>query len=192
MYDPNQEPFTYRVGDILGRDYYVDALVNSLSRHLPTELAVQVSNTNSAPIKMPVWKRRPGKKHLVIFLCYHATAHELEKTQLILEESLPAIFPAEMTRLDLIDFWDENRVWDAKLGARSGIMPLIYLRRPLSGVDRQFEIDQTVNQVVSDEYKSDLGHDLLHHLPFPRLKGFRYMRVPVHLAYSMNTNLMEL
>ncbi|OQE40214.1 hypothetical protein PENCOP_c006G06358 [Penicillium coprophilum] len=401
MYDPNQEPFTYRVGDILGREYYADAVINFLSRHLPTELAVQVSNTNSTPIRMPVWKRRPGETHLVIFLLYHATAHELEKTQRTLEESLPAIFPAEMvtktmsegewiyetvpwytknpnmtlelipwdrhrikTRLDLMDFWDEYRVWDAKLGARSGIMPLVYLRKPLSDldeaqfnvltikslypspvimrhlvfeelctdlvycgcidpyggaseddahekgaeeelwhpeqpffinpplwlpvittdhtrivfsltnqlteagkqslegimlafdgpdepgseseidyqneeprpeyslidwkndtdvidgkvkdiwkifqdlylhprtsnqflpgfvcVDRQFEIDQTVIRVVSDEYKSDPGHDLLHHLPFPRLRGIRYMRVPAHLAYSMNTNLMKL
>ncbi|KAJ5360066.1 hypothetical protein N7517_009257 [Penicillium concentricum] len=395
MHDPNQEPFTSRPGDIAGREYYANAVVTTLSRHLPMELAVQVSNTHSTPIRMPVWKRRPGNTHLVIFLLYDTTAQELEKTQQTLQESLPAMFPAEKmvkrlsegkwisetepwytetpdmtlelipwdrhrmkTRLDLMDFWEEYRLWDAELGARPGIMPLIFLRKPLSDldeaqfnvltiksaypspvamrhmvfgdlctdmerfgcvdayrgafengprkkgaeeelwhpeqpffinpptwlpairtnwirvvfsltnqlteagkqslkgimlafdesdgsdsevdsrneeprpeysfihwksdtdmvdgkvkdiwdivqdlhlypktsntcplyficVDRQFEIDQTVIQIVADEYKSDPGHDLLHHLRFPGLRGFRYMRVPAHLAYSENKN----
>ncbi|OQE12140.1 hypothetical protein PENVUL_c001G03784 [Penicillium vulpinum] len=349
---------------------------------------------------MPIWKRRPGNTHLVIFLLYHTTAQELDETYRTLQESLPAMFPPEKvtrrmskgewiyetepwytktpdmtlelisrdrhrmkTRLDLVDFWDEYRVWDAKLGARPEIMPLIFLRKPLSDldeaqfnvltfksshsyrspaimrhmvfgdlctdierfgcvnvyrgafehaprkksaeeefwhpeqpffispplwlpiiktnwirtvvsltnqlteagklsleqilltfdepdlsgsesevasrdeetrpeflfvpwksddtgmvegkvkdiwevvrdlylypksdnrravsfvcVDRQFEADQTVILVVVEEYKSEPDHDLLQHLPFPSLRGFRYIRAPVHLAYIGNSN----
>ncbi|KAJ5512872.1 hypothetical protein N7463_002424 [Penicillium fimorum] len=343
---------------------------------------------------MPVWKRRPGNTHLVIFLLYHTTSQELEKTHRTLQESLPAMFPAEKvneslsqgewisetepwytetpdmtlelipwdrhgmkTRLDLMDFWNEYRLWDAELRERPGIMPLIFLRKPLSDldepqfnvltfkstytspvimthmvfgdlctnmerfgcvpvygggfengpgktgakklwhpeqpffnnpppwlpvittgwhrivfsltnqlteagkqslegtmlafdesdgsesevdsrneqirpeyslihwksdtdiidgkvkdiwdivqdlylypktdgwgalyfvcVDRQFEIDQTVIHVVADKYKSDPGHDLLHHMPSSGLRGFRYRRAPAHLTYSENTN----
>ncbi|KAJ5836255.1 hypothetical protein N7447_002281 [Penicillium robsamsonii] len=395
IHDPNQEPFTSRAGDISGREYYANAVVTALGRHLPTELAVQVSNIHSTPIRMPVWKRRPGNTHLVIFLLYQTTAQEFEKTQRTLQQSLPAMFPAEQvkrrmsqgewifetkpwytetpdmtlelipwdrhrmkTRLDLMDFWDEYRLWDAELRTRPGIMPLIFLRKPLSDldepqfnvltiksiypspvitrhmvfgdictnmerlgcvhvyggpfeyglrkkgageefwhpeqpffinprpwlpvittswirvvfsltnqlteagkqslkrimlafdesdgsgseadsqneetrpeyslihwkgdtdmvdgkvkdiwdivqdlhlypringwgplyfvcVDRQFGIDQTVIQVVADKCKSEPGHDLLHHLPFSGLRGFRYRRVPADLAYHENSN----
>ncbi|KAJ5199462.1 hypothetical protein N7491_011333 [Penicillium cf. griseofulvum] len=163
MHDLNQESFTSSAGDTSGREYYANTVVTALSRHLPIELAIQVSNTRSTPIRMPIRKRRPGNTHLVIFLFYHTTAQELEKTQKTLEESLPAMFPREKpwytetpdmtlelipwnrhrmkTRLDLLDFWDEYRVWDAELGRRPGIMPLICLRKPLSNLDEaQFSI----------------------------------------------------
>lgn len=398
MHDPYQEPFSSRTGDILGKEYYSDAVIMGLSRYLPKELAVQISNTRSSPIKMPVWKRRPSNTHLVIFLLYPTTTQEFEKTLRTLQDSLPAMFPPEKvtrklsggewvygtepwyteipdmtlelipwdlhrlkTRQDLTDFWDEYRVWDARLGTIYEVTPLICLRKPLSDldeaqfnvltvkspypsplimrhmtfgdictnmesfgpvnvwggsfnhvsrkkgaeeelwhpeqpffihpprwlpingtnwirtvvfltnqlteagrqslerimltfvkpdwsepesdtesrdeerrpeysfvpwksedtgmldgkvkdiwdlvqslylhttasnrrrapfvcVDQQFEVDQTVILVVADEYKSEPGHDLLQHLPFPSLRGFRYIRAPAHLAYFENTN----
>jgi hypothetical protein len=45
------------------------------------------------------------------------------------------------TRLDILDFWDEYRLWDAELRKRRGIMPLICLRKPLSDLDEaQFNV----------------------------------------------------
>ncbi|KAJ5700719.1 hypothetical protein N7536_003732 [Penicillium majusculum] len=50
-------------------------------------------------------------------------------------------------------------------------------------VDQQFELDQSVILVQADEWDSDLEHDLLQGLPFPRLRGFKYTRASAELAY---------
>jgi hypothetical protein len=72
------------------------------------------------------------------------------------------------------------------------LYPEIHKRNPcFVCVDRQFEIDQTLIVVVADEYRSNPGHNVLQHLPFPSLKGFRYMRSPAHLVYSGNRNWVK-
>lgn len=174
LHDPDEEPFKSGTADILGREYYAKAVTTALGRYLPTELAIQVSNTNSLPIKMPVWNRRPSRTHLVIFLMYPTSTQDLENTYQKLVEVVPTRFlytrdrvsttksdkglvleteewytEAHMTlelvpwdrhrmktRRDLVNFWNEYRTWDAQLGEnRNGIMPLLYLRRPLSALD---------------------------------------------------------
>ena len=174
LHDPDEEPFKSGTADILGREYYAKAVTTALGRYLPTELAIQVSNTNSLPIKMPVWNRRPSRTHLVIFLMYPTSTQDLENTYQKLVEVVPTRFlytrdrvsttksdkglvleteewytEAHMTlelvpwdrhrmktRRDLVNFWNEYRTWDAQLGGnRNGIMPLLYLRRPLSALD---------------------------------------------------------
>ncbi|KUM66019.1 hypothetical protein ACN42_g1050 [Penicillium freii] len=174
LHDPDEEPFKSGTADILGREYYAKAVVTAFGRYLPTELAIQISNMNSLPIKMPVWNRRPSKTHLVIFLTYPTTSQDLETTYQKLAEAVPTRFlhtrnrflsttsdtgfvieteewytEAHMTlelvpwdrhsmktRRDIVNFWNEYRVWDAQLGRNEhGIMPLIYLRRPLSALD---------------------------------------------------------
>ncbi|KAJ5505321.1 hypothetical protein N7453_004278 [Penicillium expansum] len=167
LHDPDEEPFKPGTANILGREYYAKA-------YLPTELAIQIANTNSDPIKMPIWDRRPSNTHLVIFLLYPTTPQELGNTYKKLEEVIPTKFfhrgprmPITIpntgftvqteewytephmtlevvpwnkhrmkTRRDLINFWNEYRVWDAQLGRKEGgIMPLLCLPRPLAALD---------------------------------------------------------
>jgi hypothetical protein len=56
-------------------------------------------------------------------------------------------------------------------------------------VDAQFARDETVILVRADEYTDcDPEHELLRHLPFSCLRGFRYIRVPIHLTGSRAKN----
>lgn len=174
LHDPDEEPFKPGTANILGRDYYAKAVIAAFTQYLPTELAIQIANTNSDPIKMPIWDRRPSNTHLVIFLLYPTTPQELGNTYKKLEEVIPTKFfhrgprmPITIpntgftvqteewytephmtlevvpwnkhrmkTRRDLINFWNEYRVWDAQLGRKEGgIMPLLYLPRPLAALD---------------------------------------------------------
>ncbi|KAJ5799410.1 uncharacterized protein N7518_001478 [Penicillium psychrosexuale] len=40
LYDPYEEPFKPGTADILGREYYANAVITALSRYLPIELAI--------------------------------------------------------------------------------------------------------------------------------------------------------
>ncbi|KGO73400.1 hypothetical protein PITC_085380 [Penicillium italicum] len=174
LHDPDEEPFKHGTADILAREYCAKAVITAFSHYLPAELAIQISNTNSVPIKMPVWNRRPSNTHLVIFVLYPATSQDLGEMYQRLEEAIPKKFfhtrrrfPRTIsstsfvpeteewctephmtlelvpwdrhrmkTRRDLVNFWNEYRVWDAELGRKEhGIMPLLFLRRPLSALD---------------------------------------------------------
>ncbi|CAG8899299.1 unnamed protein product [Penicillium egyptiacum] len=148
VHDPDQELSMIGSAQILAREYYVKAVTAALRPHLPMELALEVSNTRSSQIKMPVWERRPSRTHLVIFCTYQTTTEELRKTQKVIQDGLSPVLngyrTAELvpldrhrirTRRDLISFWEKYRLWDAYMPVGRGILvPLIYLSQPLKNI----------------------------------------------------------
>ncbi|KAJ5082421.1 hypothetical protein N7532_011464 [Penicillium argentinense] len=59
-------------------------------------------------------------------------------------------------------------------------------------LDRQSAVDSTVLVVRTTQYFVDPFHPLLKHLPYPRLPGFEYTRVPARLAgFMMRTILRD-
>lgn len=59
-------------------------------------------------------------------------------------------------------------------------------------VDAQFALDETVILAKADLYEDEEdcapGHERLMHLPYPHLRGFQFMRVPIHRIGSRSWN----
>ncbi|KAJ5848631.1 hypothetical protein N7455_012588 [Penicillium solitum] len=98
---------------------------------------------------MPVWNRRPIEAVPARFLHTRNKFSTTESDKGLVLETEERYTEAHMTlelvpwnkhrmktRRDLVNFWNAYRMWDAQLGRhRYGIMPLLYLRRPLSALD---------------------------------------------------------
>ncbi|KAJ6188711.1 hypothetical protein N7519_003619 [Penicillium mononematosum] len=170
MHDPDREPFTADSA-ILGRELYAKAVTAALCPTLPSmELVTGIADRLSSPVKMPIWDRRPGRTHLVIFVLYHTTTEELHNTQKTIQDALSSIMEkvatdwekdnefqcskpwktdipemtAELipwdrhglrTRRELVAFWKEYHMWYTTFGWNNEDGALVYLSEPISDID---------------------------------------------------------
>ncbi|KAJ6096291.1 hypothetical protein N7486_007037 [Penicillium sp. IBT 16267x] len=155
MLDPYQEPFTSRTGDVLGREYYTRAAVTALviflmypSTAQEREETLQILQESPKRIFADEQRERKWLKKYSIYGVPDSSEYdssgidspdfdepdidEPEYTALdVTFELIPWEQHRMKTRLDLLDFWDEYRVWGVRIGGPDS-MPLICLHEPMS------------------------------------------------------------
>lgn len=79
------------------------------------ELPINISNTYRNPIKMPVWDRHPGRRHLLIFVLYHTTTEEIHNTQKTIQDALPSIMGKETTDWENDNKYNRPKPWGTEI-----------------------------------------------------------------------------
>ncbi|CRL22109.1 unnamed protein product [Penicillium camemberti] len=142
----------------------------------------------------PTWGSLIEEESHLIFLTNRLTeeqTQELQDPSPILDESgeYYKVLPWKDRKAGAPDGKMED-IWEiitkSYHASGAGDLPSIFVF-----ADAQFALNETVILVKADLYEDegcDPGHERLMHLPYPRLRGFQFMRVPIHWTGSRTKN----
>ncbi|KAJ5662784.1 hypothetical protein N7462_011710 [Penicillium macrosclerotiorum] len=97
LHDPDHQILTPDTANSWGRKEYTDSVLTALSaKLLPAELIMdifsRVEHHKDAVPEMPIWQRPQSLQHIHIFLFFHATPEEIERTHAIIQNAVTKRF----------------------------------------------------------------------------------------------------